>query len=263
MAPSSSGSAGASSTSFEVRSVGTRSTVDDVANEIRRAYLTGSLVPGQRFAVTDLSAQLDVSHIPVREALRRLEAQGLVDLQPGRKAVVAALTPEEIEDVYRLWILVCNDAAARACVRYTDTDLSQIEAALDAFTSLPQDSEEAFEGHHRFHLELLEPGLTGWDKRLLDILWMPIERGVRLAFRSVVGPDGRANPQKQAHKEHLPLLQAARKRDVGRLQRELRAHHESHMELVMGALAKLDEDGSAAPSRARAKGKAKAKAKRS
>ncbi len=241
MAPSGSGSASRSS-NFEVRSVGARSTVDDVTNEIRRAYVTGSLVPGQRFAVTELSAQLDVSHIPVREALRRLEAQGLVDLQPGRKAVVAALSPEEIEDVYRLWILICTDAAARACVRYSDDDLATIKAGLDAFTSLPQDTEEAFERHHRFHLELLAPGLSDWDKRLLDILWLPIERGVRLAFRSAVGPDGRANSKKQAYKEHLPLLEAARKRDVGRLQRELRAHHETHMELVMAALEKLEGD---------------------
>jgi DNA-binding GntR family transcriptional regulator len=223
--------------SFNVRPVGGRSTVDDVATEIRRAYVSGALAPGEDFSMSDLSSQLDVSHIPVREALRRLEAQGLVTLRPARRGFVAPLTAKEIEEVYRLWTLICNDAVVRACVRYTHEDIDLVEAALDAFTSLPQDTEEAFEGHHMFHLQLLAPGLSNWDARLLEILWLPIERGVRMAFQSVAGPNRRKDPQKQSYDEHKPLLDAARARNVDRLQRELRAHHEDHMQLVMDALA--------------------------
>jgi len=226
----------AASLPMSVRPVGAQSTVDQVASEIRRAFLAGALAPGQAFSMAELSEQLAVSHIPVREALRRFEAQGLVTLRPSRSAVVAPIDADDVEDVYRLWILVCTDAAARACVHYRDGDFARIEATLDAFTALPQDSDEAFEGHHEFHLELLRPGLTDWDLRVLDMLWLVIERAVRLAFRAIVDLDGGEDPGRRAYAEHKPLLDAARGRDVARLQRELRHHHESHMTLVIAAL---------------------------
>lgn len=188
--------------------------------------------------MAELSSRLQVSHIPVREALRRLEAQGLVTLRPGRSAVVAPISVDEIDDVYRLWILLCNDAVARACSRYTEADLEELEALLDEFTSLPQDSEAAFNGHHQFHLKLVEPGASSWDLRLLEILWVVIERAVRLAYTKIIelAP---GDPGARNYKEHRPLLDAACARDVRTLQRELRSHHKSHRQLVVDALEAL------------------------
>jgi DNA-binding GntR family transcriptional regulator len=224
-----------------VRAIGTQSTVDHVDSEIRRAFLAGVLRPGEEFSMAELSAQLQVSHVPVREALRRLEAQGLVILRPGRSAVIAPLDAEGVEDVYRLWILLSNEVIVRACIRYTEADIEAIEAALDAFTALPQDSDEAFDAHYRFHRLLLAPGASTWDLRLLDILWPVIERAARLAYRTIIGQsDGGEDPRKRAHAEHRPLVTAARARDVTRLQRELRAHHEGHMRLVVACLVPLD-----------------------
>jgi DNA-binding GntR family transcriptional regulator len=223
-----------------VRPIGQRSTVEQVTIEIRRALLDGTLVPGEEFSMAELSTQLNVSHIPVREALRRLEAQGLVTLRPGRLAVVPPLDADEIEDVYRLWILLSNEAAARACVRYTDEDIERIEAALLLFTGVPQESEEAFAGHREFHLQLLKPGASVWDLRLLDILWHVIERAVRVAYQGIVDLAGPQDPGAQAYEEHRPLLDAARTRDPARLQRALRNHHESHMQLVVAALEATD-----------------------
>jgi len=219
------------------RAIGTRSTVDQVDDAIRRAFIAGVLRPGEEFSMAELSAQLEVSHVPVREALRRLEAQGLVTLRPGRSAIVAPLDGEELEDVYRLWILISSDVAVRACIRYGKGDIDAIETALDGFTSLAQDSQEAFDAHYRFHRLLLEPGASTWDLRLLDILWPVIERAARLAYRAIV--DGSAegdDPRERAYAEHRPLLDAARTRDVRRLQRELRSHHENHMRLVVARL---------------------------
>ena len=166
--------------------------MDHVDTELRRAFVAGVLPPGEEVSMAQLSAQLEVSHVPVREALRRLEAQGLVILRPGRSAIVAPLDAEETEDVYHLWILISDDVIARACIRYTDADIEAIEAALEAFTALSQDSEEAFAAHYRFHRLLLAPGASTWDLRLLDILWPVIERAARVAYRTIVSaPDGR------------------------------------------------------------------------
>jgi DNA-binding GntR family transcriptional regulator len=227
-----SGSAG----SRTLRPVGTRSTVDQVAAEIRRALLVGDLPPGEEFSMVDLSAQLQVSHIPVREALRRLEAHGLLTLRPGRRAIVAPIDAKQLEDVHRLWILICEDVAARACVRYTDEDIDRAEATLNAFTSLPQDSDQAFEGHQRFHMELLEPGASEWDTRLLDMLCMAIERAARAAYHRSDPAEAQQRSGERAYAEHRPLLDAARARDVMRLRREIRDHHERHLGRLVARL---------------------------
>ena len=57
----------------------------------------------------ELCEQFDVSHIPVREALRRLESEGLVSLRPGRSALVASLSAEDLADIYRLRKLIEGD----------------------------------------------------------------------------------------------------------------------------------------------------------
>lgn len=212
--------------------------------EIRRALLVGDLPPGKEFSMVELSAQLQVSHIPVREALQRLEAHGLLTLRPGRRAIVAPIDRRQLEDVHRLWILISQDVAARACVRYTDEDIDRAEQELDAFTALPQESDEAFEGHQRFHMQLLEPGASEWDLRLLDMLCLAIERAARAAYHHPTG-DGDPQPRSGEHarEEHRPLLEAARARDVMRLRREIRDHHERHLGRLLEKL--VDDAGEA------------------
>ena len=78
------------------------SAVDRVTAEVRRLVLNGSMAPGSSFSIADLSDRLRVSAIPVREALRRLDAQGLILLRPGRSAIVNPLDVDELRGIYRL-----------------------------------------------------------------------------------------------------------------------------------------------------------------
>src|SRR5271156_2194957 len=97
-----------------LRSVaGPESAVDRVTAEIRRGVLNGALKAGSSFSIADLSTQLGVSHIPVREALRRLETQGIITLRPGRSAIVNPLDRDELRSLYRLRKLIECDLAAR------------------------------------------------------------------------------------------------------------------------------------------------------
>src|SRR6478735_9138438 len=104
----------------QVRSVAAAnsSAVDLVTAEIRRAVLTGALAAGQQFSIRDLAAQLGVSHIPIREALRRLESQGLVILRQARSAEVASLTTADLEAIYRLRYLIEPPLAAASVGRH-------------------------------------------------------------------------------------------------------------------------------------------------
>jgi DNA-binding GntR family transcriptional regulator len=223
-----------------VRAVGVRSTVDHVAREIERALTAGDLAAGEEFSTAELSAQLDVSPIPVREALRRFEAQGLVTLRPGRRAIVTPIDPEQLAAVCRLWILISSDVLERACSAYTEEDFLGMEESLDEFTSYEQDSEEAFRAHHEFHLRMLRPGATEWDMRLLAILWVPIERAVRLTFGGIVELTRSEAPQKLAYDEHHALVEAARSRDWSQLQEAMREHHQGRINVLSEELELLE-----------------------
>ena len=85
-----------------VRPIESRSVADQVMTELRRSILSGALAPGREFSLRELAEMLQVSIIPVREALRSLENQGLVQMRPGRSAVVAPLDLDELQSIYRL-----------------------------------------------------------------------------------------------------------------------------------------------------------------
>src|SRR3984957_16540896 len=90
----------ASASSGSVRPIESRSLSEQVTNEIRRSILAGGLPPGQSLSLRKLAEKLDVSFIPVRDALRVLEAEGLVVNPPGRSATVAPLDLAELPALY-------------------------------------------------------------------------------------------------------------------------------------------------------------------
>ena len=107
------------------------SLVERIVREIKSSIVAGDLRPGEQFSIGELSAEMDVSHIPVREALRRLEADGLVMLRPGRRAIVTPLSLEELMEVYRLRMLIEADLAGRSARHYTDEQLQRAARACE------------------------------------------------------------------------------------------------------------------------------------
>jgi DNA-binding GntR family transcriptional regulator len=119
-----------------VERVATSSGAQAVYAALRRRFADGELAPGERLTETALAQQLGVSRTPVREALGRLHADGLV-VPSARGVVVAALGSEEIEDIYELRASLEGLAAARAARRQAEghiapAEISGIEAAAEA-----------------------------------------------------------------------------------------------------------------------------------
>src|SRR6187399_1679140 len=85
-----------------------------VASVLREAIITGHLRANEPLPQDEIAAQLRVSHIPVREALRQLESEGLVTYQPNRGATVSALTSEEIREIYEIRVIL-ETAANTSC----------------------------------------------------------------------------------------------------------------------------------------------------
>lgn len=217
----------------KVRSVAQRkvSAVDLVLHEIRHAILTGQLPPGEPFTVPALTEQLGVSHVPVREALRKLEAQGLVVLSPSRSAIVTPLDPEDLRSIYWLRLRLEPELAALSAPRRSDDDLAELDALIQAV--FDAEGERRMDLHREFHAAYLHPAASEWDFRLLVPLWDAAERYTRLVFDPV---ETSRETEADQHRVHDELVAAAHTRDPDLVENELRRHLERNKATMLERL---------------------------
>ena len=214
----------------QVRSVRPQnsSAVDLVTAEIRRAVLTGSLAPGQQFSIRNLAVQLGVSHIPIREALRRLESQGLIILRPARSAEVASLTVADLQAIYRLRYVIELPLAAASAGHHDPARRATLRRLLES--SRDEDPELAWQAHYDFHAALVHPAATAWDDRMLETLWTAAERYTHLVFDPTQITD---EERDRRHQTHQLLLDAALVADPDVMTQALTAHLEANERRIL------------------------------
>ena len=108
---------------------------DVVFQTLRQAILRGELEPGERLMEIHLADRLGVSRTPIREAIRKLELEGLVVMIPRRGAIVASITEKDLKDVLEVRRSLEELAIELACQRMTEEELDQLEQAQAAFSS--------------------------------------------------------------------------------------------------------------------------------
>ena len=106
---------------------------DVVFNTLRQAILTGELKPGERLMEIHLANKLGVSRTPIREAIRKLELEGLVTMIPRRGAEVAQITEKSMNDVLEVRRAVDALCVELACERISDEELEHLRVACDEF----------------------------------------------------------------------------------------------------------------------------------
>lgn len=116
-----------------VTGAASRTSPPSAYHQIRAAIVEGRYVPGARLVEQRIAEEFDLSRTPVREALRTLEAEGLVRIEPHRGATVRALTVEEVADLYDLRARLEGYAAELAAARHDAADLAVIDAGIAAF----------------------------------------------------------------------------------------------------------------------------------
>ena len=229
----------ASASSGSVRPIETRSLSEQVTNEIRRSILAGTLPPGQSLSLRRLADQLGVSFIPVRDALRVLEAEGLVVNPPGRSASVAPLDLEEFHAIYRVRRTLEPDLARRSVPQLEHAELDRLYQAAAEFGGVERSMDDIYDDHRAFHLALLAPAASAWDIRILMMTWRASERYVRIGF-GLLDPDPREHDRRR--EAHQLLVDEFRKRDPQVAARALDDHLAHNEELAHTALS-----GSVAP----------------
>lgn len=132
--------------------VSRRSVSDQVSDAIRNMILVGELAPDQRITHDDLAARLDVSTMPIREALVRLSYEGLIDAKPNRSFRVAGSTRADITDIYWMHGILAGELTARACKKGGTAlikELTDIQDEWSGDQAIGLDRMQ--ELNHRFH----------------------------------------------------------------------------------------------------------------
>ena len=106
---------------------------DVVFNTLRQAILKGELKPGERLMEIQLAQRLGVSRTPVREAIRKLELEGLVLMIPRKGAEVAQITRQDLEDVLEVRAALEELAVKDACLHITDEEIKKLRKASEEF----------------------------------------------------------------------------------------------------------------------------------
>jgi DNA-binding GntR family transcriptional regulator len=143
-----------------------------VYDQLFQAIITSKIPPGSRLTAKEISAQFNVSQMPVRDALGRLEAKGFVTPQKNRGIVVTELTEENLREITTIRITLESLAAEQACKNRTEETLEQLESLLRAYANA-KNPEELFRVNKEFHytiyrdadMPMLQEFIIGlWDR---------------------------------------------------------------------------------------------------
>jgi DNA-binding GntR family transcriptional regulator len=187
-------------------------TKSDLAyTRVRELILSGTLAPGAVLPQAALAQQIGMSTTPLREALRRLKQEGLVELDAHRDARVRPLDATEARDLLELRRSLDPLAASLAAQRRTDADLDDLRAALDGLEALSTSPSIAqLESHHRFHAAIHRASHNALLVQTLDGLWVKTDRYRRHGLEA-----GRSDDEREARAaEHRQLFEAVRDGDA-------------------------------------------------
>ncbi len=199
---------------------------------VRGLILGGTFRPGDKLGEADLAARLDVSRTPVREALRRLAADGLVEIIPNRGARVVEFPPEELEHIFDLRAQVEGTAARRAADRITDEEIEDLqdlaeEIALYALPGPAQDLDRVYGLNAAFHAALAAASGSTTLMGTIDSLFHTVA-----VLRTLNGFDEPAVRRSVNH--HLEIVAALRARDGLWAESVMRSHLFSARTSVLG-----------------------------
>jgi len=190
-----------------------------VVERLREKILRGDYPEGAPLRQDALAAELGVSRIPIREALRQLEAEGLVTFSPHMGAVVSSLSLEGIQELFDLRALIESDLLRRAIPLLDREELDRAEAVLDAYEAAFQQRDVAAWGRLNwdFHSTLLWAAGRPLTMGILEKLHNQSGRYLRMQLALTHGED-------RASREHRAILKAVRRKEVDRACALLRDH---------------------------------------
>lgn len=165
---------------------------DVVFNTLRKAILTGELKAGERLMEIHLAKQLGVSRTPIREAIRKLELEGLVVMMPRRGAEVAQITEKDLKDVLEVRRALDALCAELACDRITQEEKAQLKDACDEFEEATRTGDATTIAQADVQLHNIIVEATG-NRRLIQLINNLSEQMYRYRFEYIKEEDKHNN----------------------------------------------------------------------
>ena len=200
---------------------------DVVFNTLRQAILRGEMEPGERLMEIALAERLGVSRTPIREAMRKLEQEGLVVMIPRRGAQVANITEKDLNDVLEVRIALENVAIEKACARMSEEEMSRLWLAAKEFehTIAEGNLVKLAEADVAFHEVIYQ---ASDNKRLIQVLNNMREQTYRYRYEYVKGN----STYNQLIDEHAKIIAGFEKKDSEYVKAIMHTHLENQIEAV-------------------------------
>ncbi|QHQ62541.1 FCD domain-containing protein [Anaerocolumna sedimenticola] len=202
-----------------------------VFNKIREDILSGKYSQNEELKETSIGSELGVSRTPVREALRQLELEGLVNIIPNKGAYVNGISEKDIHDIYIIRSYLEGLCARWACEHITQEQIDELEEVvyLSEFHAKKEHHEQIVELDNKFHQLIYDAS----DSKILNHVLSDFHHYVQRIRKITLSSDNRAA---NSNKEHTAILDAIRQRDGEKA--EFLAH-----EHIMNTIKNISEQG--------------------
>lgn len=204
-----------------------RDQTQSVADRLRERIISGELAAGQPLRQETIAEAYGVSRMPVREALRLLQAEGFVEMVRNRGASVAAIDARDLAEIHEMRVLAECLALRHAIPELTESRIDRAESIQGELETAPIEAFGAL--NKRFHMTLYEACARPRLLAHISLLHDAADRYLRIAIRQL-------DYAVRSDREHRELLAACRRRDADAAQEILRTHIEEAGKALLAAL---------------------------
>lgn len=198
-----------------------------VLQEIRQRMLDGRLQPGEAIRPDAVGAELGVSAVPVREALRILEGEGHVQARPHKGYVITELDVDDLNEIYRIRSLLEEEAVRQAIPKLNAETVAKLRTIVAEMAEVGDNVTALTAINRRFHFTLFEAAEMPHLLRILRTLW---DSSDRYRTRYLMAPENR----ELVHEQHRRIMEAVADGDTERVLRE-KALHRDHAMAALGS----------------------------
>jgi DNA-binding GntR family transcriptional regulator len=195
-----------------------------IAALLRDLIISGDLKPGEQLRQCDLAERFGVSVTPVREALRWLESEGLVNYDAHKGSTVVQAEAGATKEKYQIRAVLEGLAAFLAAPKISDEDIHELESYNERIAEADRSPGEVNDLNRTLHFRIYEMAGSPLLLALMRLLWQSFPQGPQMA-----------RPREESVAEHKQLIEALKNRDADRAQAITQQH-------ILGAIAYLQEE---------------------
>lgn len=193
------------------------------------AIRMGELQPGQRIVAEDVAEVLDMSRMPIREALRRLSTEGLVAMRANRGAVVKKLSKDEVQEIFEMRAALEALAAAKAVKKATAADIHELEFLLSRLESVKSDMSLWITAHREFHEKISAISQAPRLLAQISSLHALIEPLMRIWIEKAPGA-------KNVNSVHQEILHVMKSGDADAMEKLIKKHSKVTADVILQSM---------------------------